>query len=343
MRHLGHPASSVSFYGALCAYLKPCGHHLFPGPVEPLCALSHLWPFALITFHLSYDLLCIASRSPVSNVIGLPWWYIPEPAQRVWNTHLFVRITCAHHLHCHTNGTWGYLWVSAKTTMVPAASADGSSDTNVWMLANFLKCNSDNTALFQKSPLHRETDELLHPAWFLESFPDFLISESPSTLSFLVGRIWNELLFAWSSSRRCLKCKCKNWNEMQHHGHVLAPLTPASECELTYRSSPPALLRVFCHHLGDDTLSASSLIDCSSFSAIVAFSCHSFPWTRNLHHWFLHLSLFFFFFLFFWERDRKRTREREGQKERESFCCCCHSFIYLFLGEVPVRWRETER
>lgn len=53
--------------------------------------------------------------------------------------HLFVRITCAHHLRCQANSTGGYLWGFAATTMAPAASADCFSDTNVWMLANFPK------------------------------------------------------------------------------------------------------------------------------------------------------------------------------------------------------------
>lgn len=66
------------------------------------------------------------------------------------------QITCAHHRRCHPNGTWGYLWVFAKTTMAPAASADCSSDANVWMLANFLKHYSDKTGLLQQSPLHRD-------------------------------------------------------------------------------------------------------------------------------------------------------------------------------------------
>lgn len=87
---------------------------------------------------------------------------------------------------------------------------------------------------------------------FLSLFSDFLIFESPLTLSLLVGRIWSQLSFAWLSSCRCPKCKsltcAKDWKGTQQHGPASPPLTPASERELMYRSSPPALLGVFCHH-----------------------------------------------------------------------------------------------
>lgn len=119
---------------------------------------------------------------------------------------LFVRITWAHHLPCHTNGTWRYLWVFAKTTIAPAASADCSSDTNVWLLANFLKHNSHKIGLLQKSPLHRTISSfILHD--FLSLFSDLLISEPPLTLSFLVGRIRNKSLFVRLSLCRCLNFK----------------------------------------------------------------------------------------------------------------------------------------
>lgn len=120
--------------------LFPWSHWTALCPLAPLtisfnCTASFLW-FAVLFW---------VPLSPVSS--GVLRWYILEPIQRVWNMHLFVRTTCAHPLHCHTNGTWGYLWVFANTTMAPAASDDCFSGTNVWVFANFLKYNADKIEL----------------------------------------------------------------------------------------------------------------------------------------------------------------------------------------------------
>lgn len=105
--------------------------------------------------------------------------------------------------------------------------------STVWMLANFLMHNAEKTALFWKSPVDKDTSGQLNPAWFLASVPSspplpatpgFLIFQSPFTLSFLVGHIWNNVLFPWSSLYYCLNFKSlvpldENLNEISTRGN----------------------------------------------------------------------------------------------------------------------------